>query len=272
MLAPRRFFFNRVSSPANLDLHSVSIDSGINNADGAPITVLPALEHDVHYLVFGISGGSQAAVDTHVLADFLIDRAGGTDWSELISDVVCGYHSASYGSQAFHLPLWIPAGASIGCRSRLSSSPSEVSRLVLAAFGEPNDPSAWWCGQKVESLGINPAASKGTNITPGDSGAFGSWTNIGSVTSARYGAVAFGINGTDAIMNAIGYYWQIGHSSLKLVGSPTFYSSNNTSEVAARHGWNQPLFCDIPVGTQMQMRATASGSAEVHDAAIYGVY
>jgi hypothetical protein len=251
---------------------------GANNADGAAVEVIPALEHDVHYLVVSIAGSHTTGANTQALLDVLVDPAGGSSWSELISDLVCGMliaiaNSVSYQAN-FHFPLYIKAGSSIGVRARTAHSADVTTgTCVIWAYGNPSRPDAWWCGQKVESLGINPASSQGTDVTPGTSSSFGSWTDIGSTTSARYGAIQFGVNGSDGTAANAGYYWQIGCGSNKLPGSPTIHRNMSTNEVGSQTGVWMPIFADIAAGTQMQARAACNAATtEVFNMAIYGVY
>ncbi len=250
--------------------------AGSANADGTAVSVLSSLAFDVHYLVVGVGtaiGGS--TLDTASLLDVLVDPAGGTSWASLIDDLVVGFSPATGAgtvglSHYYHFPLYIPAGSSLGAQVR-SADISHPYRVVFWAYGAPSRPDMWWCGQKVESLGINAASSKGTDITPGSTTATFSWTNVGATTAGRYGAIQFGQNGSDNTSAAIGYHAQIGIGSAKVPGTPTWYWSNGTTEVSARSG-SGPVWCDIPEGTQLQVGACASGAAEVHDVALYGVY
>ncbi len=250
---------------------------GANNADGTPVEVIADLTHDVHYLVLGIGGVNVSAGNGQGLLDVLVDRAGGTSWSSWIDDLVCGHTGTPTAGAIgltcwYHFPVWLPAGASLAvqCRTRHTANIT-TGRVVAHAYGNPSRPDMWWCGQGVESLGINAATSQGTDVTPGNTGAWGSWAAIGT-SSARYGAVQFGLNGSSSAATAIGYYWQLGIGSAQLPGSPTGYSSATTTEVSARAGFNQPIWCDVPSGTEWQVRGTASGTAQVHNLAVYGVY
>jgi hypothetical protein len=253
---------------------SVTAAAGAN-ADGTAVSVIAALTHDVHYLTIGIgSAVSTTSVDTAALMDILVDPAGGTTWAAFIDDLVCGFcpamSSGSIGlSQYYHFPVWIKSGSSIGAQVR-SATASHGLQVVIWAYGEPSRPDAWWCGHQVESLGINAASSKGTDITPGSSTATFSWTNVGSATSGRYGAIQFGQNGSDGISAAQSYHTQIGIGSARVPGTPTFNWGGNTTESSSRSGHGL-VWCDIPEGTQMQVGACCSGAAEVYDVALYGV-
>lgn len=255
----------------------LSLTSGAGaNGDGTAGALLSALAHDVHLLVIGISNGASNTLATNALLDILKDPAGGTSWASMIDDLVCGFAAtATQGtislSQYFFFPLFIPAGTSLGAQVRCSNG-SNNKRVAVWAYGEPNRPDMWWCGQGVESLGINAASSTGTTITPGASGAAGTYTNVGGTTSHRYGAVQFAIQGPDSNATAKGGYWNIGTGSARLPGSPTVFTSMSTSESMARGGMCMPIFCDIPAGTQLQLAGTLDGAAEDYNGAIYGVY
>jgi hypothetical protein len=249
---------------------------GASNADGTAVSVLSALAVECQYLVLGITGTGTSAEDNSALLDVLIDRAGGTSWSSFIDDLVCGFpHPASAISHApawYHFPIRIPAGASIGVQARKNGATAiTTGRVVMWAYGRPKRPDMWWCGQGVESLGINASTSKGTSHTPGSSGAFSSYATIGTSTR-RYGALQLGINGSDSAMLARGYFWQLGVGSARLEGTPTIAYVGQTSEQCRRSGQTSPLWVDIAESTALQVRATCSGAAEAYDVAIYGVY
>lgn len=247
---------------------------GNANVDGTVVQLLSALAFDVHYLVVGISGTQASAVDHNCLADILVDPAGGTSWASFIDDLTCGFYSVNstvIGMTCwFYFPIFIKSGTSMAIRVRSASAGMSSGRCIIYAMGNPSRPDRWWCGSKVESLGINAASSKGTNVTPGNTGAWGSWTTIGTST-LDYGAVQFGINGSDATATAAGYYWEFGYGSLKLAGSPKIYRPIGSTEGGSRVSPGGPLNCNVPAGTIWQARAMGSGTSEVINAAVYGV-
>jgi len=254
---------------------AAAVIPGTSNADGTALTLLSALAFDVHYLVVSFNGYNVASAAHYALADILLDPAGGTSWRTFIDDLVVGYGSNGISCWTRYLfPIYIKAGTSVGCRARTSHTVACTTPLVSAiAFGNPSNPAMWWCGVGVETLGVTAATSKGTSVTPGATGAYSSWTNIGSPTSARYGAIQYGGNGTDSNALARTYHFQIGYNNMQLPGSPTMRISITASETlqASTVG---PIWCDIPQGTQMQIRGTSSGTAEAWAGglAIYGVY
>lgn len=173
--------------------YGASLVPGTSNTDGSPVTLLPALAHDCEYLVLGVSGFALSGSNCSALMDLLVDPAGGTSWSEMISDLVCGYTAtaewdASAGGPSgpplmYHFPIWLPAGTSIGALARCTKStafanPPRV--IAYAACGNKN-PATWWCGQKVETVGtMDPSNSRGQEIAPGSSIAISGAADNGS--------------------------------------------------------------------------------------------
>lgn len=253
----------------------VGFTAGANNADGTAVTVLSALAHDCHFLVLGINGVSVTNGNGDALADILIDPAGGTSWASLIDDLICGGTTvpAAGGDQCnawTYWPLWIPAGSSLGIRCRTAHTADiTTGRVIAFAFGCPKRPDLWWCGQKVESLGITAASSRGVQVTPGNT-TYSAWTTIGTSTG-RYGAFNFMVNNSDASSLAVNYFWQVGAGSQKLPGTPTLYRTYGTAERGMFAGMNIPFWCDIPDGTTIQARAAGSAATEDFDVGFYGV-
>lgn len=251
---------------------------GASNADGSTVTLHSALAHDVHLLELCIYG--TGGLLSNSLMDVMIDPAGGTSWTEFISDIVCGFQPAqgsasiNNASLQYSFPIWIPAGASLGVRGRNNDTATNSSWVVSHVYGDPSRPQMWWCGQKVETLGVTAASSDGTVWTPGASGTMSTpWTTIGTST-AHYGAVQLGFNGADdGTVVARGLHIQMGYGSTQLPGSPTFYHNTGTAEIYAQYLYGLPIWCDVPAGTVWQVRGTYSGTAsDAVQSAIYGIY
>lgn len=250
--------------------------AGASNADGTAVELIADLTHDVHFVVIEFGGLSTNTANGSSLADLLIDRAGGTSWSDFISDMIAGFtpvFTSSSSSSKYFFPVWIPAGSSLAVQARTAHTADFVnSRCAIWCYGEPRRPDTWWCGQKVESLGITAASSSGTNVTPGASGAAGTFTTIGTSTG-RYEALQFGLNGSDAAELAAGYHWEMGYDSVLIPGTPTMYCLFTSTEINHKSGINAgPIFAHVPSGKVLQARATSSAaSPEDTNVAIYGV-
>ncbi len=245
---------------------------GANSTDGAAVTLVSALGHDVHKIRLRMGGTSATTVDGNAAGDLLIDPAGGTSWSVLINDLVSGFtNTANTGVPQFYdFPLYIPAGASVGWQCKTVHTADMAMAVTFEGWGEPSNPSMWWCGQGVETLGISDA--KGTAITSGASGADGTWTSVGSVTTKLYKAIQVGLNGSDAGAAANAYHFQIGADSQVLPGAGIAHLVTTATEIGY-HNAGGYVTCSIPIGTQIQVRGTCSGgSPETIYVAAYGVY
>lgn len=262
------------SLPSTPTTQPDTVTAGANNADGASVGVLPALSHDAEYLVIGVGGNGGAGINSRALLDILIDPAGGTAWSSLIDNLQVGFlrpQDSNTGFTAwFHFPLWIPAGATLGARARTAHTATRDHYVGIWAFGGPSRPDMWWCGTKVETLGAVEASSKGTDVTPGNSGAFGAWADIG-VTTGRWGAIQPSIGGPGSVAATQAYQWEIGYSSVRIPGVPQLFSAISVSEVGPK-SWSAIMNCDIPQGTTLQVRGKGSATADVIDVLLHGVY
>lgn len=247
----------------------VNFTAKANDGTGTDVTVLAALAHDVHRIVFAVGGISGSAIIGTGLGDLRVDPAGGTAWSTIWSDIICGHTQVGTGGAAqalghrYEINLFLKAGTSIGFRAKTHhTSDIATGRIAMHCFGDPSNPDQWWCCEKVETLGAG-VNSQGTLITPGNTGTFGSWTSVGGTTTYRYGAIMLGVQSdTNNAMADAGYQVQIGRGSVKLPGTPDIYFSTNSSEQARRAGGmaGEFLGCEIAAGTQLQARATQSGS------------
>lgn len=249
--------------------------TGGGNSDGTPVSVLSALARDVHLICVEAAINGTAAEDNSSLLDLLVDPAGGTAWQDLVSDLIVGTSTIASAGQLVHkywFQICVPAGSSLGVQARKTGATGVTGRVAIWAFGCPKRGARWWCGQKVDSIGIDAANSKGTAHTPGASGAYSAFASIGSATARPYGGLQLGVqsNGNTTLNRA--YHCQAGLGGSQLPGSSTIWHSTNTSEVGAR-AMAGPWFVDVPAGSQLQYRATASGTVDTdHNVAFYGVY
>lgn len=269
---------NLAATPTHL--LGTSVTAGASNADGATVTLLPALTHDVEYLRIGFNGFIYMNADCSALLDILIDPAGGTNWSSLIDDLLVGFTAACATSGApsgpcnwYDFPLWIPAGASIGARARTAAASSVTGNVAVFARGGNGNPASWWCGQQVRALGVDAAASHGTFITPGTAPSWSAWTNVGSALDLACGAVQFWVQGPGAAAGAYSNkdHWQIGVGGTAI--GPAIAKLHTSGEAS----WSTPtgpIWADLPAGTQLQARGMTDAfvTPVAIDAGIYTVH
>lgn len=261
---------------SNLGGAAPTITGGSAGVEGTPVALFSsAVTHDVEYLVIALWGDFIAATNSSGLFDILIDPAGGTSWdttNPLISNLLVGFSndiaSGLWTPRMYHFPIWVKSGASFAGRVQYASSGLSV-EAAIHVYGGSANPSTWWCGTHVESIGIDTGNSRGTTHTPGNSGTYSSWTNLGSTQSGTSGAVQFGFTGHLTAYNALQYFWQFGIGSQQV--GPTMWEAMGTSEAGVQSP-SGPIFYAAPSGTQWQVRATCSGTGQAHNAAIYVVH
>ncbi len=252
---------------------------GVSNADGTAVALFSsALAHDAEYLRLAISVTAPASGNNDILMTVLIDPAGGTSWQTLIPYLMVGGLgdvSAAGGQPAapsgvYDFPIWIPAGASVGVKARTAHTSAQPVKVAAFAFGGNANPASWWCGQRVTALGIDAANSTGAAHTAGTSGAFSSWTDLGSALSAACGALQFGVNGAgNGFYSSRDYQFEFGAGSER-IGPPLFRDITS-----AETGWwlpTGPIFRKLATGTQLQVRAACSGAAQALGVAAYAVH
>lgn len=275
---------NMGSTPVGQSINfGAGVTAGASNTDGSAATILSAATHDIEYLIIGISGfGSTAGsgVNPSTLLDIMHDPAGGTSWlsDPLIEKLLVGgtypinLQSATVGTGTplwYFFPLFIPAGTTLGGRARTAHSSTITGRVVVYAYGGNRNPGTWWSGRKVTSIGIDAAASRGQDHTPGSTGSFSTWANLGSALTLDGQAYQFAVQGkNDAAWTGSSspYWWQFGVNSVQV--GPTIIKGHTSQETGLTFPTG-PLFRSFKTGQQLMVRATALSTAETLDCAAY---
>jgi len=127
-------------------------------------------------------------------------------------------------------------------------------------------------GSKVTTYG--GTAPNGVAITPGASGAEGSWTQIAATSSEDHFAFvpSFQVE-NDTTVNNLFYAVDIG------IGSATeeeigqwLFSTNSNESMQGPFGNTMPAFQDVPSGTRLVMRASNNSTNDAqYGAAIHAV-
>lgn len=253
------------------------LTTGITNNKGAVTALLgAALTHDVEFLLIGLHSFRLSGSDGAALLDIMIDKAGGTSWEVLIPNLLAGWSNSANlnngdgSARTYYFPIWIPAGATIGARAQTSLGSSLTGFITIYALGGNKNPASWWAGQTVEAIAADAGTSRGQFHTSGNSGAFSSWANLGSVLTRDCGAVqwaAQGENDTDAASTIV-HHFEFGVSGVR-IGPPLVTGMSFTESGA----WlpTIPIFHSLPAGAQLQVRGTCSGTAQTIDVAAYAV-
>ena len=252
--------------------------AGANNTYGSSVAILPALAHDVEYLVIIANRFAVSTADGSTALDILIDPAGGTAWAAtpLIANLLVGEvgNASGWVGYQYHFPLAIAAGASIAARARWMHTAviSTVGEVMLFAYGDNANPGSWWCGSSVSPIGLHATAAYGTMVTSGVNSAYGSWTNLGAPLATAAKALQFFVQGTNSTItqNAANYRFEFGIAGAAI--APPIYKVTNTTEV----GQLIPVglfFYDAPAGTQFQVRgACSAATAQILNVVGYAVH
>lgn len=141
---------------------------------------------------------------------------------------------------------------------------------MIYALGGNKNPASWWAGQTVQPIGIDTATSRGQFHVCGNSGAFSSWTNLGSALTRDCGAVqwaAQGENDTSA-ESTIVHQFNFGIGGVR-IGPPLVTGMSFTESSTSLPGL--PIFHSLPAGAQLQVQGTCSNTAQTIDVAAYCV-
>lgn len=245
---------------------------------GNVAAIIPALAFDCDLIEIAVAGVNGVDIDTSSLLDVVADYAGGTSWITsangiLIPKLLAGWtptvNATSRGiGRIYRFPLRIPAGAALGARLQ-SAVVSQAADVLIRCFGGPRSP--FWTGTKISNIGTDAVNSRGALVTPGASGAYGAWTNIGAVTGRALRGLVVKAQGTPTSLPATAraYYIQFGIAGAQV--GPTLRFAVTTAEDTSDCDPSSFFPYEIPEGTQLQARATSSGTAFDIDIAIHGV-
>lgn len=259
---------NLLATPAGGIGASAVGDASIHTK-GAWTQMFAATSFDVEWVVVGFANSFGAATQTDALVDIGVGGAGAE--VVLIPDLLAGWaaNSVGGGPRVFCAPLFIPRGTRVSARVQ-GLQASKTVNIPMWLFSGSRDVSQPTFS-KVDAIGVSTAASQGTSVTAGNSGAEGSWTSIGSTTARDYKALYVLAQGTLADTNttALTYHFEVGFSSTALA---EFFFATSSSEQTHGPTPSLPVFHHIPSGTQLQIRGESSGTAEPIDMALYGLY
>jgi hypothetical protein len=226
---------------------------------------------DIHELFLAIVDSAAAATQTDAMIDLAVGEAG----SEVafLTNYLAGWNpnGASPSQDDDRMRIHVRKGQRISFRAR-SLQTSKAINVVLSVLGYDRKPDD--CFRGIDVLGGNAAASQGTSVTPGNSGAWGNWASIGSATSRVYHGVKPLVQGTltNTTTASAAYYFQIGASSAVLANQPRWRFSATTAELVMGPNPNAFHRVSVPIGTQLQMRGTGSTTANTFDCAILAGY
>ncbi len=165
------------------------------------------------------------------------------------------------------IPCFIPQGTRISMKTQAITASLS---LEIVAFLYPADQGRAGAAPRgptiFEVVGINLTGSRGTTHTPGNSGAFSAAANIGGATAFDARALSLMISGqgtkSDVTMTAVSYLVELSKSGGPVYGTWWVGNTANETQVVIP---TRMIPVNIPSGTQLQVRAKCSGTAEAQD-------
>lgn len=241
----------------------VSVTPGVSSVNGA-WTAWATPTDDVYGIYLGINGGAVATTAKNATFDIGIDPSGGTSYTVLMQNVLCGSITVAgwiFG-KSFYFPLYIKAGTSIAIRAATSHTAASAIRFYGQLACKPSNPAAIWAGSYCETIGYT-SGCLGTAWTQGTTTAKSAWSALGTTTRPlKYWQLSCGWNNT--VYTPMGSWVDIGYGDAT---NPTILFTDfwtGTASVAEEMMPSCPplnAFADVPAGTTMYIRSSIWGTA-----------
>jgi hypothetical protein len=215
-----------------------SVTPGISNAEGSwtQLATSANVAHNVFGLFLRISDNAASSPTTgkNFLLDLGVDPAGGTSYTSIINNIVCGSAGpiTATGGHSFFFPIFITAGSTIAARIQGSHGTATASRVGIKLYGQPSAPWNMPVGSYAETIGTI-TNSNGVSFTPGNA-ADGSWASLGTTTKNLW-------------------WWQIGYQ----IDNGTITAEYTYIELAYGDGSNKVIICEkMHQGTTSEQSGT----------------
>lgn len=236
-----------------------TITPGVSNAEGSWTQVATSgnISADVYGISLNVNGGFTSANAKNHLLDIGVDPAGGSSYTEVISNIVCGASSTS-GGYHFFFPFFIKSGSSVAVRVQGSNATAGTISAALRFYGKNSRPETFPVGTFSETIGTtNLASSLGISFTPGNA-ADGAWASLGTTAKKMWWwQLCFQIdNGTiTAEQTYIDLAW--GDGSNKQLMMRVMHNATTSEDVRNDKPYNL-VWCEayhpLPGGTELWVR------------------
>lgn len=254
---------NLTATPQTSSIGSLVTASSTKHTKGSYTQLISATTYDWHGFFLLTSGVATSAARTDMLMDIAIGAAASEQ--VILPDFMIGFSALlTGGSKCWFIPLFIPRGTRIAarCQALIASDTTRVA--VWGMTGNSGHPGPLF--SNCDAYGVDSATSSGVSHTPGSTGAESTDANVGSTTSRPYGAVMLGVAGQNVTQTAIAYHWEL---TIGTITRAEWVTNNTTAEVIYGPYPQCPIGVSIPTGTQLQVQAEASGTAQAHDVIFY---
>lgn len=244
-----------------------SVTPGASGAEGSWINVLGALAHSIYLLYVRVSDGATSAAAKQHVMDIGVDPAGGSSYTEIISNIVCGASATITAGGApgheFLFPYYIPAGSTVAVRISGSNATAGTVRVGVSARGERSHAWVLPSAQYSETLGVS--GTSGTSFTPGNAAA-GSWVLLGTTTrECWWWQLAYQIN--NATITAEYTYIELawGDATNKHIILRRMHGGNTSEGIGTPLNENliwPAAYCVVPASTNIYVRGRCNNAPD----------
>lgn len=245
-----------------------SVIPGATNAEGAWTQIASAanISQNIYAFWLRVSDGfTSAAIKNHLL-DIGVDPAGGTAYTAIVSNIVCG-GSTSFsngGGPEFLLPHFIKSGSTVAARIQGSNGTAGTVRVGAAFYGQPSHPENMPVGQYSETIGAI-TNSEGVAFTPGNA-ADGTWVLLGATTrNLWWWNIAHQLSNATITLERT--YIEIAHGDAtnKHVIMRRMHIGNTSEDVGSGLEDNlnaYAAYCPVKAGTNIYIRGRADSAPD----------
>ena len=253
--------------------------NNLTAAYGTTAQLFTALTYDAYGIFININSNAASGASRNTVVRIGIDEAGGTNYTGVINDLLCGgapAYTVGSGGIYYYFPLFIPAGSTVGAAAR--GSVGTAFRVGAVLQQQPLNPTLCSRGTFVETLGITlgTAIARGVTVTPGTTAEGTPWTLIGTTTRrCWYWEYGIQMATTDTAWGANVLYTDIGIGDGSLGGTTPIitdmWSSTDATENFSKINTAGFAEYDVPAGTNVYARMQNSGTNDAYQIAVYGM-
>ena len=243
---------------------SITATTGASaSTKGSVAEIIASTSFDSYMIAIMASQYGASATASEGALDILV---GAATERVLIPNLLMGYCGGNTadnlnGCKIWLFPLYIPAGTRIACQAAGARTATAV-RVGIKLWGGDGFPK-FRVGTKVTTYGMGTVPN-GTTITPGASGAQGSWTQITASTGEDNFAFvpSFQVAADTTTNNRyLSLDLGIGAATEQVIGDGHVFMTNATEHMAGPFPCF-PVYHDVPAGTRLVMRASCNSTID----------
>jgi hypothetical protein len=235
---------------------------------GAVAELIAATAFDAYWIRVVATNYAVTATASEGALDIMV---GASTERVIIPDLLFGMAGgAPIGGRYWDFPLYIPAGTRLSAKAA-GARVSSTLRVAVWLYGGHGYP-PFRVGTTVTTYGMGTVPN-GTAITPGATGAEGTYTQITASTSRDHFAFVPSFQtSADTTVNDRGYAVDIGIGSATEETIGEWLYQINVNEIQNGPLNPMPAFVDVPSGTRLALRASNSGANDgAYNAVIHAV-